>query len=203
MSDKEKTTEIQLKDPYIAAWLAWLIPGLGHLYQGRKAKAVLYAICIWGLFIFGACLASGKCGLARCVYISMKPGYDMRYYYFAQVWVGAPAFPAIAQYLHDPTGEKPLWNGLMAPPVRVTPDLRGYSENDNSIDNIRKKLNRRFEIGTLMTVMAGLLNIFAIFDTLYGPVDEEAEEEERQRKLEEKRLQRRANRRGKDDAVEI
>ena len=195
--------EIQLKDPYIAVWLAWLVPGLGHLYQGRKTKAMIYAVCILGLFFFGAILYSGKCGMARCVYISMRPGAggDMRYYYFAQVWVGAPAFPAIIQYIHDPTGEDPLWNGLMAPPLRVSPSMRGYSENDNSIDNIRKKLNRRFELGTLMTTMAGLLNIFAIFDALSGPVNEEETERKRKEKLKKKRMKRRAKRQ-KDDAAE-
>ncbi len=201
----EKTTKLELKDPYIAGWLAWLVPGLGHLYQGRKAKALLYAVCILGLFFFGAALSSGKCGPARCVYCSMRPGVggDMRYYYFAQIWAGIPAFPAIIQYLHDPTGENPLWNGLMAPPLRVSPSMRSYSENDNSIDNIRKKLNRRFEIATLMTTMAGLLNIFAIFDVLYGPVDEEEEEKKRQEKLEEKRRKRLVKRDDKDDAAEV
>ena len=210
MTAKEKDSktaqsEIQLKDPYIAVWLAWLVPGLGHLYQGRKTKAMIYAVCILGLFFFGAILASGKCGIARCVYISMKPGAggDMRYYYFAQVWVGAPAFPAIIQYIHDPTGENPLWNGLMAPPLRVSPSLRGYSENDNSIDNIRKKLNRRFELGTLMTTMAGLLNIFAIFDALSGPVNEEETELRRKEKLKKKRMKRRAKRQKNDAAEEI
>ncbi|MBE6427250.1 MAG: hypothetical protein E7028_01475 [Planctomycetaceae bacterium] len=204
---RTKTDEIQLRDPYIACWLAWLVPGLGHLYQGRKAKALVYAVCILGLFFFGAALSSGKCGLARCVYVAMRnsPGADrdMRYYYLAQVWVGVPAFPALIQYFHDPDGEDPLWNGLMAPPLKVTPGRPIYSENDNSIDNIRKKLNRRFEVGTLMTAMAGLLNLFAIFDALYGPVNEEQEEQERQRRLEEKRLRRKAKRRKGDDFAEV
>lgn len=204
-NSKEMESRLELKDPYIAGWLAWLVPGLGHLYQGRKAKAMLYAVCILGLFFFGAALSSGKCGPARCVYISMKPGIggDMRYYYFAQVWTGIPALPAIFQYLHDPTGANPLWNGFMAPPLRVSPSLIGYSENDNSIDNIRKKLNRRFEIGTLMTTAAGLLNLFAIFDAIYGPVDEEEEERERQKKLDEKRRRRLARREDKEGAAEV
>ena len=130
-------------------------------------------------------------------------GTEKRYYYFAQFWVGAPAFPAIIQYLHDPTGENPLWNGLMAPPFRVDPTLRGYSENYHSIDNIRKKLNRRFEMGTLMTTMAGLLNIFAIFDALSGPVNEEETERKRNEKLKKKRLKRRAKRQKNDAAEEI
>ncbi len=206
LSDKKKTdAQLQLRDPYIAAWLAWLVPGVGHFYQGRKAKALIYALCIWGLFLFGAILASGKCGPARCVYVSLRPGMggEMRYYYFAQIWAGAPALPALFQFWHDPTGMEPLWNGFMAPPMKVTRDLRGYSENDNSIDNIRKKLGRRFEIGTLMTTLAGLLNIFAIFDALYGPVDEENEELTRQRKLEEKRRRRRERMQKQGEATEV
>ena len=39
---------IQLKDPLVAGVLAWLIPGLGHFYQGRNAKGALFAICIMG-----------------------------------------------------------------------------------------------------------------------------------------------------------
>ncbi|MBO5438104.1 MAG: hypothetical protein J6A23_10620 [Thermoguttaceae bacterium] len=204
---KEKKTDhvVPLKNAAFAAFLAWFLPGLGHLYQGRKAKAAIYAVCILGLFFFGALLASGKCGVARCVYISMSPGpgAGVRYYYFAQVWAGAPALPALVQYLNDPTGVKQAANGFMAPPIQVTPGSRGYSENEPSIDNIRKKLNRRFEIGTLMTTMAGLLNIFAIFDALYGPVNEEEEERNRQKKLEEKRKRQRAKRRKGEDAAEM
>ena len=54
-----------------------------------------------------------------------------------------------------------------------------------------------------MTAMAGLLNLFAIFDALYGPVNEEQEEQERQRRLEEKRLRRKAKRRKGDDFAEV
>ena len=43
---------IDLKDPALAALLAWLIPGLGHWYQGRRAKAVLFFVCIMGLFAY-------------------------------------------------------------------------------------------------------------------------------------------------------
>lgn len=205
MKENKTNNTIPLKNAAFAAFLAWFLPGLGHLYQGRKVKAAIYAVCILGLFIFGALLASGKCGIARCVYISMSPGpgAGVRYYYFAQVWVGAPALPAVAQYLSDPTGSKQAAHGFMAPPMQVTPESRGYSENDCSIDNIRKKLNRRFEIGTLMTTMAGLLNIFAIFDALYGPVNEEEEERNRQKKLEEKRKRQRAKRRKGEDAAEM
>ena len=44
---------LDLKNRYLAAFLALLIPGLGHLYQGRKFKAGIYAVCILGLFFAG------------------------------------------------------------------------------------------------------------------------------------------------------
>jgi hypothetical protein len=52
--------EIDLKDPVLAALLAWLIPGLGHWYQGRRHKAVLFFVCILGTFIYGLYLGEGR-----------------------------------------------------------------------------------------------------------------------------------------------
>ena len=72
---------IDLKDPALAALLAWLIPGLGHWYQGRRAKAALYFVCIMGLFAYGVYLSSsdqqclngsGKIGYGRAVYFSWR-----------------------------------------------------------------------------------------------------------------------------------
>ena len=61
--------ETPLKDPVLAATLAWLIPGLGHWYQGRRSKALLFFVCILGTFVFGLYLGEG-----RVVYASMRPG---------------------------------------------------------------------------------------------------------------------------------
>src|SRR3954470_19925530 len=60
--------DIHLKDPAFAAFLAWLIPGLGHLYQGRYHKAAIFFICIMGTFIYGLYLGDG-----RVVYASWSP----------------------------------------------------------------------------------------------------------------------------------
>ena len=45
--------EVDLKDPVVAALLAWFLPGAGHLYQGRHAKGILYMACILTTFFFG------------------------------------------------------------------------------------------------------------------------------------------------------
>ena len=45
--------QVNLKDQYWAAFLAWLIPGAGHIYQGRYAKGLLFMVCILSTFIYG------------------------------------------------------------------------------------------------------------------------------------------------------
>ena len=47
---------VDLKSPVLVALLAWLVPGLGHRYQGRYFKAALFCLCILGTFLTGVCL---------------------------------------------------------------------------------------------------------------------------------------------------
>ena len=51
---------VDLKDPIVAAILAWLIPGLGHIYQGRTAKGVLFMVCILSTFFYGLFISDGR-----------------------------------------------------------------------------------------------------------------------------------------------
>ena len=51
--------EINLKDPVLAGFWAWLWPGAGHLYQGRYAKGALFMICILGTFFSGLFILVG------------------------------------------------------------------------------------------------------------------------------------------------
>ena len=82
---------IDLKDPALAAFLAWLIPGLGHLYQGRRAKAALLFVCIMGTFLYGCYLGGSKTlGWGRVVYFSWRVG-DKRLPYLCQLGIGLPA----------------------------------------------------------------------------------------------------------------
>ena len=83
--------EIELKDPSVAALLAWLWPGAGHVYQGRHGKAILFMACILGTYFFGLTLGGG-----RVVYASFKKE-DRRLPYLCQVGVGLPALPALVQ----------------------------------------------------------------------------------------------------------
>ena len=144
---------VDLKDPVIAAVLAWLIPGLGHLYQRRIAKGVLFMVCILSTFFFGLFCSGG-----HAVYASWTPE-DQRLPYLCQVGVGLPALPALLQTYLVRNGKSPLFGGVMAPPVDA-----------QELNNWYRELNQYFELGTVYTMIAGLLNVLAIYDAWGGPV---------------------------------
>ncbi len=150
---------IDLRDPVVAAILGWLIPGMGHIYQGRTAKGLLFMICILSAFFYGLIISDG-----RAVYASWTDS-DKRLPYFCQLGVGLPALPAILQTYLVRQGKAPLWGGVMAPPATPAELNEWY-----------KTLNKYFDLGTTYTMIAGLLNILAIYDAWGGPVELESEE---------------------------
>lgn len=161
-SAMEEQIEIDLKDPLFAAFLAWLLPGLGHWYQGRRHKAVLFFVCILGTFIYGLYLGEG-----RVVYASWRDN-DHRLPYLCQVGVGLPALPALIQAKRAQPLQFPfLWQDFMAPPKTVSPPTHGIPADD--LDDLHKRLHRFWELGTVYTMIAGLLNVLAIYDAWGGP----------------------------------
>jgi hypothetical protein len=201
-ASSEKPAPVNLRDPNFAALLAWLWPGAGHIYQRRYAKGALFMICILGVFFYGLMLGSG-----RVVYASWKPN-DRRWHYVCQFGVGAPALPALIQSLKTRGDQKPffpiaerypenanrafeiiskeelesykgetLTDGFMAPPAGIP--------NPGDLDVLgmwHKELLHKFELGTLFTVIAGLLNILAIYDAYAGPAFESLEDERERKK---------------------
>lgn len=82
------------RNPIVAGVLAWLIPGAGHLYQGRTFKAVLYFVCIMGLFVGGE-----RMGEWYVVYHATPKGqrFPLSAGFAAQLAVGLPSLPALVQ----------------------------------------------------------------------------------------------------------
>jgi hypothetical protein len=274
-------TRVPLKDPMFSALLAFLVPGLGHFYQRRMFKAVLYAVCILGTFFTGM-----RIGHGQVVYFNWQSTENRTYAYLCQFWVGLPALPALAQaelrssrafdvnYMPKPmtsqfagkltaetsdfdgpiagsitlrphelnmphlwtgklSGElqtakgpvkiegdvtpgsgsldpevapsekrrlsgtfegrtseqpdvvirggleghipRPIWNSYEAP-LR---DLRvnDFAGDQTDLDRAHFLLGSRFELGVVFTMIAGLLNILAIYDALEGPAYDGEEEE--------------------------
>src|SRR5262249_32004266 len=106
----------------------------------------------------------------RAVYALWRPGMEKRLPYLCQICVGLPALPALLQSYRVGRGEAPLAGGLMAPPPRHA-----------QLNDRDKTMNRYFELGTVYTMIAGLLNVLAIYDALAGPAHF-GEEEEKEKK---------------------
>jgi hypothetical protein len=149
---------VPLRNPYTAAFLAWLVPGLGHLYQGRTGKAILYATCILSLYFVGFAMGEGKIVYWRWVNPLSNPE-QFSLYYIGQFFVGLPALPAFIQGTLAYFQFRPdqfLWGFMSAPDPKV-------------INGLHIKLEKLVEVGTIYTTVAGLLNILAIYDALEGP----------------------------------
>ena len=162
-------TEINLKDPLVAGFLAWLLPGAGHLYQGRTTKGVIFLTCILGTFAYGVFI-----GGSQVVYASLRPDDSYRPPYAAQVAVGLPALPALVQHFRAERKQPPLWNGWMAPP-----DVVRRGNQPSELDRLHGDPGRDFDLGTTFTMIAGLLNVLAIYDAAKGPMFMPPEEHKR------------------------
>lgn len=44
---------VEGRHPAVAAALAWIFPGLGHVYLGRRRTALLYALIVTATFLLG------------------------------------------------------------------------------------------------------------------------------------------------------
>lgn len=182
---------VDLRDPTLAAFLAWLIPGLGHLYQRRTAKAAVFFICIMGTFAYGVYLGgSAELGWGRVVYFSFRED-DWRLPYLCQVGVGLAALPALIQANRMSSGKEVWLNGFMAPPriPSARPDADEPNGDQPTSHVLHLSLHRYFELGTAYTMVAGLLNVLAVYDAWGGPVlsaeakkEEEDEDEEKKEK---------------------
>lgn len=176
-SADESVIEIDLKDPRLAAFLAWLVPGLGHIYQGRTGKGVLFFVCIVGTFFYGMYIGGG-----RVVYASTANVFSMqflhdRWQYVCQVGAGLPALPALVQRERALEHKAPLLgDNFMRPPSSAPCESVDRTDRSHTVqhpDELAKwnyDLGDLFEIGTVFTVIAGLLNILAIYDAYGGPL---------------------------------
>ena len=190
---------IDLRNPAIAAALSWAVPGLGQLYQGRTTKGGLFMGVILATYVVGLWLGGG-----RVVYASWKPG-DTRWAFVCQAGAGLVALPAVVQAagLHGAAKQPLFSSGFMAPPLapgqyvsaayadrlgRDDPDIAAEDFFDkpplkqfrrDQLADWHRRLGRFFEIGTLYTMLAGMLNLLVIYDAAAGPLGPTEEDRRR------------------------
>lgn len=145
---------LDLRSRHLAAFLAWLIPGAGHYYQRRYFKSAIFSICIFSSFVLGMFMSGG-----RCVYASWNET-EKRWQYVLQAGVGLPAMPAAIQAWRARNNEPPLVSNSFMTGPKSTVDLDNWNERTAS----------GFDMGTLYTMVAGLLNVLVVFDAWAGPL---------------------------------
>jgi hypothetical protein len=146
---------VDLKNPAKAALLAWLVPGLGHWYQGRRGKAVLYAVCIIGLFVAGQTLG----GWQSLFWSWVNPRTDpdrFRITFACDLGIGSTSLLALIQSILKYRGHDAILWGLFSEPTL---------QQINALDRTGKLA----EISRLYVLLAGLLNYLVIFDASHGP----------------------------------
>jgi len=180
---------IDLKSPALAAALSWLVPGLGQLYQGRTLKARLFMGPLLAAVVAGLLIGGG-----RVAYWQWGPG-DRRLAFIGQAGIGIVALPALFQAarLAGPAREPFLGSSWFAPPLRPgqpvsaryaatvarrDPEAAFDAPGPANLARCRvdelslwhRRLGRLFEIGTLYTVLAGMLNLLVVYDAWSGPL---------------------------------
>lgn len=146
-----------LRNPALAAFLTWLVPGLGHWYQGRRFKAVLFGACVIGIYIVGLWIGRGM--VVYWTWINpMKDSENFRLSFIFQSFVGGFTLPGIVQGLFSYLDKPPILGGWMAAPPQ------------DIVNGLHPKIGRLVEIGTVYTAVAGLLNLLAMMDAYGGPV---------------------------------
>jgi len=108
------------KNPLLGLVIAWLVPGAGHYYIGRKGKAVYFFVLVSAAYLLGLILAD-----FRNVNIDRFP-----WHYYGEIFYGGATLlvQQLTQNLH--VGE----------------------------------FNRFLDHGTLITTVAGLLNVVVMVD---------------------------------------
>jgi hypothetical protein len=186
---------IDLRVPAVAALLSWLVPGLGQLYQGRRLKGLLFMGSLLAVLVAGMVLGGG-----RVAYWLWTPG-ERRLAFVGQAGIGLVALPAVLQAsrLAGPAHDTYFGSGLFAPPLRpgqlvsapcaarvarADPGMTFDPVAGTSLARCRsdqlsawhRRLGRFFDIGTLYTVLAGMLNILVVYDAFSGPLREPRED---------------------------
>ncbi|MEM8733215.1 MAG: DUF6677 family protein [Planctomycetota bacterium] len=150
MADGE---ELNLRNRNLAAFLAWVIPGAGHFYQQRYLKSAIFSASVFTTFLIGMMVSGGK-----CVYASWNQT-EKRWQYVLQSGVGFAAIPAAIQGYSARRGNEPPLGEFMIGPSSA-----------RDIDDWHKDSASGFDMGTLYTMIAGLLNILIVFDAYAGPL---------------------------------
>jgi hypothetical protein len=162
-----------------AAILSYLIPGLGQVIQGRIGKGLVFFFGLYSLFFYGMAMGQMKnVWLPDARKLPDAPLFGMNlggvpkavYYrpqFLGQAWIGVAAWPALAHYFAgEPLpadGQEDTRTGL--------PVIGKYmmTPTEAELNTLQRDGNKRWDLGWVYTLIAGVLNLLVIYDAFAGP----------------------------------
>jgi hypothetical protein len=160
-------------DP-LAGILSFLVPGAGQVYQGRVGKGSLFFFGLYLLFFYGMWM-----GQWRNVWLpdvdapDLPPvvvgGQQMEgvlkalYYrpqFLGQFWIGVASWPAVYQFTQYDRGKEtgPIFGKFERMP------------KESDLNVLQTNSSKRWDLGWVYTVIAGVLNLLVIYDAFAGPM---------------------------------
>lgn len=157
---------------YLALVLSWLVPGLGHILIGQKARGMIFLVTLHGLFALGLLI-----GGIRAINPADQPIW--RYTQFLTGW------PMLVANHFERNVYEPQYVDLDRGERSMTAIDRLYEANrpkvqDDSQREARKAYAKSFlekyplfsyhpkvqDVGSVYCGLAGMLNLLVIFDVL-------------------------------------
>ena len=162
-----------------AALLSYLIPGLGQITQGRIAKGLVFFAGIYGLFFYGQVLGHGHNVYFGDTVTPAQQGSNVprvltnlynQKPFAGQFWVGMAVWPAIYHYWHDAPVESEQHKAMTSQLDKLGwLDRTQVALPEEKLNELERDGDKRWNLGWVYTVIAGVLNILVICDALAGP----------------------------------
>lgn len=158
-------------DP-LAGLLSYLIPGLGQIYQGRVGKGLLFFGGLYLLFFYGMWMGQWRNvwlpdaeDLPDVAFAGQNLGgvpkaLSYRPQFLGQFWIGTAAWPGVYQYF---AFDKAKDAGPVFGKFERMPD-------EKELNDLQRNGNKRWDLGWVYTVIAGVLNLLVIYDAFAGPM---------------------------------
>jgi hypothetical protein len=155
-----------------AAVLSYLIPGLGQVYQGRVGKGLLFFFGLYTLFFYGMWMGQWRnvwlpdadalpnVVIGRWQLDGPLKSFAYRPQFLGQFCIGMAGWPAVYQYVNYDQ-QKDV--GPMFGKFQRTPP-------EEELNDLQRNGSKRWDLGWVYTVIAGVLNLLVIYDAFAGPM---------------------------------
>lgn len=154
MTDLKNTNSqgLPISQLALATLYAWLLPGAGHLFLGRRFKGIAYMVIINGLFLSGLVMSHGEA-------MSLHKDDGHRLAFAAEIGAGGPALLGLAI-----THRKEIKARFNEDVVQELADER--EEHWKRPETIQRL--PWHDTGLLYCMVAGLLNFLIIYEASTG-----------------------------------